>query len=141
MGKRFFSSSSSLFTSSFNSLLPWPLPIFTASIVEAKKRRIASSTCCSVAIGESEILARDSVIRMIASSWRTVIGMEDRALASSSAAWTCLRIETKWEESFSAASGDNRGAQRLLSWSMRASQWKEDFLRFAVADITLHLIN
>ena len=41
------------------------------------------------------------------------MGMEERALASSSEACTCLRMETKWEESFSAASGERRGAQRL----------------------------
>ena len=39
--------------------------------------------------------------------------MEDRALASNSADLTCLRIETKWEESFSSASGLNLGAHRL----------------------------
>jgi len=66
-----------------------------------------------VAIGESESFARDSVIRIMASSCRTVMGIEERALASSSAAWTCFRMETKWEESFSAASGARRGAQRL----------------------------
>lgn len=52
-------------------------------------------------------------MRMMASSWRTVIGIEERALASSSALCTCLRMETKWDESFSAASGERRGAQRL----------------------------
>lgn len=49
------------------------------------------------------------------------MGMEERALASSSAAWTCLRMETKWDESFSAASGDNLGAQRLGDVSSCAS--------------------
>lgn len=82
-------------------------------MVEAKKRRIASSTCCSVAMGERESLASDSVMRMMASSWRTVMGMEERALAEISALWTCRRMETKWEESFSPASGERRGAQRL----------------------------
>jgi len=53
-------------------------------------------------------------MRIMASSWRTVMGIDDRALASSSAAWTCLRMETKWEESFSAASGESLGAQRLV---------------------------
>jgi hypothetical protein len=66
-----------------------------------------------VAMGERESLARDSVMRIMASNWRTVMGIEERALASSSAAWTCLRMETKWEESFSAASGARRGAHRL----------------------------
>lgn len=42
-----------------------------------------------------------------------MIGIEERWFASSSALWTCRRMETKWEESFSAASGDRRGAQRL----------------------------
>ena len=82
--------------------------------MDAKNRRMASSTCASVAMGERESLASDSVIRMMASSCRTVMGMEDRALADSSALWTCRRIETKWEESFSAASADRRGAHRLF---------------------------
>ena len=43
-------------------------PDAAASSVETLKRRIASLTCDSVAIVESEILARDSVIRMMASS-------------------------------------------------------------------------
>lgn len=74
---------------------------------------MASSTCSSVAMGERVSFARDSLMRMMASSWRTVMGIEERALASSSALCTCLRIETKCEESFSAASGESRGAQRL----------------------------
>jgi hypothetical protein len=41
------------------------------------------------------------------------MGMEERVLASSSAAWTCLRMATKWDESFSAAESERRGAQRL----------------------------
>jgi hypothetical protein len=59
-------------------------------------------------------LASASVMRMMASSWRTVMGIEERTLVSSSAAWTCLRMETKWEESFSAASGERWGAHLLL---------------------------
>lgn len=74
---------------------------------------MASSTCDSVAIGERESLARDSEIRMMASNCRTVIGMEERALAEISAVWIWRRIETKWDESFSAASAERRGAQRL----------------------------
>lgn len=53
-------------------------------------------------------------MRTMASSWRTVMGMDERVLASSSARWTCLRMETKCDESFSAASGERRGAQRLF---------------------------
>lgn len=113
IGNRLRSSSSNFPTSSFSSLDPWFCPWFTASIVEARNNLIASSTCSVVAILDSDILARDSVIRMIASSWRTVMGMEDRAFRSISLAWTCLRIWTKCEESFSAASGERRGAQRL----------------------------
>lgn len=74
---------------------------------------MASSTWASVAMGERESFASDSVMRMMASSWRTVMGMEERALASSSDACTCFLMETKWEESFSAASGESRGAHRL----------------------------
>lgn len=74
---------------------------------------MASSTWASVAVAERESLARDSLMRIIASSWRTVMGIEERALALSSAAWTWRRMETKWEESFSAAEGERRGAQRL----------------------------
>ena len=74
---------------------------------------MASSTWVSSAMGERESLARDSVIRMMASSWRIVMGMEERALAEISAECTCRRMATKWEESFSPASGERRGAQRL----------------------------
>jgi hypothetical protein len=35
-------------------------------------------------------------------------------LASSSEAWTCFRMDTKCEDSFSAAWGVKRGAQRLF---------------------------
>lgn len=82
--------------------------------MDARKRRIASSTWASVARGERESLARDSAMRMMASSWRTVMGMEERVDEASSAEWTWRRMETKWEESFSAASGARRGAQRLV---------------------------
>jgi hypothetical protein len=68
MGRRLLSSSSTLETSSLSSLLLWPWPWFTASIVLAKKSRMASSTCSAVATGESSSLASDSVIRMMASS-------------------------------------------------------------------------
>ncbi len=74
---------------------------------------MASSTCSSVAMGERESLARDSVMRIMASSWRTVMGIEERTLAADSEAATRRRMETKWEESFSAADGERRGAQRL----------------------------
>ena len=75
---------------------------------------MASSTWDSRAMGERESLARDSVMRMMASSWRTVMGIEERAEAASSALWTWRRMETKCEESFSPASGERRGAQRLI---------------------------
>lgn len=74
---------------------------------------MASSTCSSVAMGERDSLASDSVMRMMASSWRTVMGMLERVLAFASEAATRRRIETKCEESFSAAEGERRGAQRL----------------------------
>ena len=64
-------------------------------------------------MGERESLARDSVMRMMASSWRTVMGILERALAEISAECTWRRMETKWEDSFSPASGERRGAQRL----------------------------
>ena len=54
----------------------------------------------------------------MASSCRTVIGMLERVFASNSEACTCLRIETKCEDSFSAASGERRGAHRLDSDSL-----------------------
>lgn len=74
---------------------------------------MASSTCASVAVTERESLARDSLMRIMASSWRTVMGMEERVFVLSSAARTWRRMETKWDESFSAAAGERRGAQRL----------------------------
>ena len=74
---------------------------------------MASSTCASVAVAERLIFAKDSEMRIMASSWRTVMGIEERAFALSSEACTWRRMETKWEESFSAAVGERRGAQRL----------------------------
>jgi len=68
MGRRRFSSTSSRLTSSLSSRLPWLLPWFTASMVEQRNSRMASSTCSSVAMGERVSLARDSVIRTMASS-------------------------------------------------------------------------
>lgn len=41
------------------------------------------------------------------------MGILERALAEISAEWTWRRIETKWEDNFSPASGERRGAQRL----------------------------
>ena len=74
---------------------------------------MASSTCDSSATGDKVSLASDSVIRMMASSCRTVIGIDERTLAVRSLCATRLRIDTKCEESFSDASCDRRGAQRL----------------------------
>jgi hypothetical protein len=93
--------------------MPDASPWLTASMVEAKKSRIASSTCDSSATGESVSFARDSVMRMMASSCRTVIGMLLRSLDVASAWATRLRIETKCDDSFSDAAGERRGAQRL----------------------------
>lgn len=85
-----------------------------ASMVEARKRRMASSTCASVATTERESFARDSAIRVMASSWRMVMGMEERAEVVDSWAWICRRRETKCEDRASAAEGERRGAQRLF---------------------------
>ena len=52
-------------------------------------------------------------MRIMASSWRIVMGMEERVEEASSLEWIWRRMETKWEESFSPASGERRGAQRL----------------------------
>ncbi len=82
--------------------------------MEARKRRIASSTWDSVAVAERESLARDSAMRVMASSWRMVMGMEERAEVEDSWAWIWRRRETKWEERASAAGGERRGAQRLF---------------------------
>ncbi len=54
------------------------------------------------------------MIRMMASSCRTVMGIDERVFEESSAVWTCFLMETKCEESFSAASGERRGAHRLF---------------------------
>ena len=64
-------------------------------------------------MGLRESLARDSVMRIMASSWRIVMGIEERVEEASSEEWICRRMETKCEESFSPASGERRGAQRL----------------------------
>ena len=52
-------------------------------------------------------------MRIMASSWRTVMGMEERVEVESSWVWSWRRMETKWEDSFSAAGGEREGAQRL----------------------------
>lgn len=52
-------------------------------------------------------------MRIMASSWRMVMGMEERVEEASSEEWICRRMVTKCEESFSPASGERRGAQRL----------------------------
>lgn len=48
---------------------------------------MASSTCACVAMGKSDSLAKDSEMRIMASSWRTVMGMEERVFADISAEW------------------------------------------------------
>lgn len=72
------------------------------------------------------------------------MGMEERALASSSVACTCLRIETKWEESFSAAASLRRGAQRLGGMSVYGSVYEHHEglvdLRLAVRQVALHCV-
>lgn len=76
-------------------------------------------------MGQRASLARDSVMRIMASSWRTVMGIEERDEEAISAEWTCRRMETKCEESFSPASGERRGAQRLeKSMLVRIMLWK-----------------
>lgn len=52
-------------------------------------------------------------MRIMASSCRTVMGMLERVWEESSEAWIWRRMDTKWEESFSAAEGERCGAQRL----------------------------
>lgn len=74
---------------------------------------MASSTWLSSATVERVSLASDSVMRMMASSCRTVMGIEERRLAVFSDCATRLRMLTKWDESFSAAVGLRRGAHRL----------------------------
>lgn len=70
------------------------------------------------------------------------MGIEERAEEAISAEWTWRRMETKCEESFSPASGERRGAQRLerhvryLDAMLNMSG--EGSLRLAVADIPLH---
>jgi hypothetical protein len=86
------------------------------------------------------IFARDSDIRIMASSCRTVMGMEERSSLSRSTCWTSLRRETKWEESISDASADKRGAHRLLVSHIPTKLLKEDS-RFAERNVSLHLFN
>ena len=74
---------------------------------------MASLTWSSVAIGDNWSFARDSAMRIIASSWRTVRGMVERVPAEISAVWRVRRRETKCEERASAAGGVREGAQRL----------------------------
>lgn len=74
------------------------------------------------------------------------MGILERALAEISAEWTWRRMATKWEDSFSPASGERRGAQRLQAGSARTREKnyirnEEGDSRFAVADISLHFLN
>lgn len=41
------------------------------------------------------------------------MGMEERVLADISAEWIWRLMDTKWDDNFSAASMERRGAQRL----------------------------
>jgi len=65
-------------------------------------------------VGVKLILANDSEIRIMASSWRIVIGIEDLSFNSSSFPLTSARIVTKWLLNFSAASFERRGAHFLF---------------------------
>ena len=98
-----------------------------------------SSTWWGWTVGVRVIFARDSDIRMMASSCRTVMGMEERSSLSRSTCWTSLRRETKWEESISDASADKRGAHRLLISEISTSL--DRYSRFAESDVSLHLLN
>ena len=72
------------------------------------------------------------------------MGMDERALASSSARWTCLRMVTKWDESFSAASGERRGAQRLyysVSDCFLVCPVNGKYIRAAITDVSLHRVH
>ena len=103
---------------------------------------MASSTWASVAMGCSVSFASDSVIRMMASSWRTVMGMELRADACDSESATVRRMVTKCEESFSVAAGERRGAHFL--WCDVSGVETCDIgcnALLAVADVPLHLLD
>lgn len=72
------------------------------------------------------------------------MGMDERALASSSARWTCLRMVTKCDESFSAASGERRGAQRLynsVSDCFLVCPVNGKYIRAAITDVSLHRVH
>jgi len=76
----------------------------------------------------------------MASSCRTVIGMDDLSSLSRSTCWTSLRRDTKCEDSISDASADKRGAHRL--WlSIYNTQQVGEYLRFTERDVSLHLFN
>ena len=55
------------------------------------------------------------------------MGIEERVLELISAECTRRRMETKWEESFSDASGDSRGAHRLQNEVSlgRGKEWEK----------------
>ena len=58
-------------------------PDLTASMVEKLKSWMALATCSCVATGSSCMRAMDSLMRMTASSWRTVTGMAGMELCLS----------------------------------------------------------
>ena len=53
-------------------------PLWMACRVEMLKRRMASSTCLSVATGDKLILAKDSAIRTMASNWLSRSGSNQK---------------------------------------------------------------
>ena len=66
-------------------------PDLTASIVEKLKSWMALATCSCVATGSRDMRAIDSLMRMTASSWRTVTGMAGTELCLSACAWRTCR--------------------------------------------------
>lgn len=91
-------------------------PVLSASTVDALKRRIASSTCCSFAVGAKVIFARDSETRMIASSCLTVIGIfEDFPVLAPFCSRVLSLTWTKKSSSFLLAASEILGAHFLCA--------------------------
>lgn len=86
------------------------------------------------------------------------MGMEERVLADISAEWIWRLMDTKWDDSFSAASMERRGAQRLQKlrgvrrgWGLgdkmcvlggdKGGNGGRVHLRFTITDVSFHFIN
>mmetsp|Transcript_21945 Transcript_21945/g.54284 ORF Transcript_21945/g.54284 Transcript_21945/m.54284 type:complete len:252 (-) Transcript_21945:430-1185(-) len=93
-------------------------PDRAASMVDTSKSLSASCTCSSVTCGCRHILARDSLTRVMASSWRTVIGTAGAPPFLARSLISC-RYRTYWSSRSLALFGCNLGLHMARQYSMK----------------------